>query len=107
MDEDPYYSGLEARITSKQMLDRDGANTKSKGMNWMRKVLSSNYINILTSKRHRKSQKKGNKSPNESDSDPYMSINEVYEPIYGYTSPRMVYSNHNPFWASMGRRHRP
>ncbi|XP_075676610.1 uncharacterized protein LOC113790088 isoform X2 [Dermatophagoides pteronyssinus] len=115
LDEDPYYSGLEARVTSNRLHntnhrhhqnnsnnnnnnDDDDVNvanvTKTKGLNWMmRKVLSSNYINILTSRRQKKQNNnintkipKSKSSTNESstDSDPYVSINDVYEPIYGY-----------------------
>lgn len=102
LDEDPYYSGLEARVTSNRLHrnhhnknneDEDVVQTKMKGLNWMmRKVLSSNYINMLTSRRQKKQNNNNNKIPksksstNESstDSDPYVSINDVYEPIYGY-----------------------
>ena len=115
-DEDPYYSGLEARLTSKKMLDPKGSTTSSKkglGAWMMRKVLSSNYINILTSKRHKTSKGgksksahlNGSKSGGDSstDSDPYASINEVYEPIYGYTSGLGTKSYSNPFWPTMQR----
>lgn len=81
----------------------------------MRKVLSSNYINILTSKRHKSKKVNGKNSKlsslqgdSSTDSDPYVSINEVYEPIYGYTgnvnSNRQQY-NHlvNPYWPTMQR----
>ncbi|XP_075591584.1 uncharacterized protein LOC124491911 isoform X2 [Dermatophagoides farinae] len=103
LDEDPYYSGLEARVTSNRLHrnhhnknneDEDVVQTKMKGLNWMmRKVLSSNYINMLTSRRQKKQNNNNNNkipksksSTNESstDSDPYVSINDVYEPIYGY-----------------------
>lgn len=116
-EEDPYYSGLEARITSqKKHLNAKDTTTSKKGLGaMMRKVLSSNYINILTSKRHKgtsskpKSSKPRSKSSVDSstDSDPYASINEVYEPIYGYTtglggnSSKGAYSN--PFWPTMTR----
>src|SRR6218665_165191 len=81
-DEDPYYSGLEARITSKKsQMDRTG--TKARGLNWMmRKVLSAAAINVLTTRRKNKKTPKSTGSEG-SDSDPYVSIAEVYEPIYG------------------------
>ncbi|OTF72354.1 hypothetical protein BLA29_011327 [Euroglyphus maynei] len=105
MDEDPYYSGLQARVTSNRLHanphhhpnnneDECVGHTKTKGLNWMmRKVLSSNYINMMLTSRRQKKQNNNDKIPksksstNESstDSDPYVSINEdVYEPIYGY-----------------------
>lgn len=108
MDEDPYYSGLEARITSKKMLTRDGT-AKVKGLNWMRKVLSANYINILTSKRHKKKKPSKSSAESSTDSDPYMSINDVYEPIYGYAAAaaagnRISYIENGPLWSTMHRR---
>lgn len=118
-EEDPYYSGLEARISSqKKHLNPKATTNSKKGLGaMMRKVLSSNYINILTSKRHKASSKPKSLKPHSkssvdssTDSDPYASINEeVYEPIYGYTttglggggSSKGGYSN--PFWPTMTR----
>lgn len=112
-NEDPYYSGLEARITSKKsQIDRNG--TKARGLNWMmRKVLSAAAINVLTTRRKSKKSPKSTGSEG-SDSDPYVSIAEVYEPIYG-THPHPSQSHHHPHqshhsaappqhWAATGRR---
>ncbi|XP_054164778.1 uncharacterized protein LOC128962429 [Oppia nitens] len=84
-DEDPYYCGLEARVTN---FMRPVATQSKKSMAWrqMRKVFSSGYINTLlpplTKKKRSKSSYYSNY--NSSESDPYTSLNDtIYEPIYG------------------------
>lgn len=90
LNEDPYYSGLKARVTSErnEIASENVTNGTKKGLHWMvRKMLSNNYLNILTSRQTKNKVPKSKSSTESStDSDPYVSINDVYEPIYGYTS---------------------
>ena len=87
--EDPYYSGMRARVTSfPKSLNTKSPSDSKKSVAWrqMRKVFSSGYINTLipplTKKKRSKSSYYSNY--NSSESDPYASLNDtIYEPIYG------------------------
>ncbi len=90
-DEDPYYCGMQARVT-KFVKPVSTQSKKSVAWRQMRKVFSSGYINTLlpplTKKKRSKSYYYSNY--NSSESDPYATLNdpyEIYEPIYGKVGP--------------------
>ncbi|CAG2163503.1 unnamed protein product [Oppiella nova] len=94
-DEDPYYCGLEARVTN---FMRPVPTQSKKSVAWrqMRKVFSSGYINTLLPPLTKKKRSKSYYY-NSSESDPYASLNDtIYEPIYGRVSSNYSTNKYKP-----------